>query len=221
MQRYLKRILTAALAAFASMAALGAAQAQAQECMIGEIRMFGGNFAPRSWALANGQLLPIAQNQALFSILGTTYGGDGRNTFALPDLRGRAAISAGQGPGLSTYRLGQAGGVETTTMTVPQMPAHTHGATTQSTTTSSLKASANTADSADPDGRVLADGGNDRIYLSDGSPGVDMNAAAIESTTNSTTQVASTGGSQSMTNVQPYQAVNYIICLQGIFPSRS
>jgi microcystin-dependent protein len=96
------------------------------EPFIAEIIMFGGNFAPRGWAFCDGQLLPIAQNQALFSILGTTYGGDGRTTFALPDLRGRAAIHPGTGPGLSTRQLGERGGTETNTLTLPQLPTHTH-----------------------------------------------------------------------------------------------
>jgi len=96
------------------------------EPFIAEIIMFGGNFAPRGWAFCDGQLLPIAQNQALFSILGTTYGGDGRTTFALPDLRGRTAIHPGTGPGLSNRRLGERGGAETNTLTLPQLPTHTH-----------------------------------------------------------------------------------------------
>ena len=114
MQYQLKRLTMIAAALIASLAALGGAKAVAQECMIGEIKMFAGNFAPRSYALANGQLLPISQNTALFSILGTTYGGDGRTSFGLPDLRGRVSISAGNGPGLSNYKLGRKGGRQET-----------------------------------------------------------------------------------------------------------
>jgi microcystin-dependent protein len=110
------------------------------EPFIGQIMMFGGSFAPRGWAFCEGQLLPISQNAALFSILGTTYGGDGRSTFALPDLRGRVAIHPGSGPGLSNYRLGEKGGVESVALNVNQIPAHSHG----------ISASNGTADSADP-----------------------------------------------------------------------
>lgn len=106
----------------------GASTASAQECFLGEVKMFAGNFAPRNYALAQGQLLPINGNEALFSIIGTIYGGDGRTTFALPDLRGRAPIGAGQGPGLSNRQLGQRVGEEDHSLTVGEMPAHAHTA---------------------------------------------------------------------------------------------
>lgn len=166
------------------------------EPMLGEIRMFAGNFAPRSWALCDGQLLPINQNQALFSILGTTYGGDGRTTFGLPDLRGRVPVHPGNGPGLSNYNLGQKAGVENVTLTSAQMPSHDH----------SLVAGSNDSQKS-PSGGLLANRGE----YSSNSPGATMGSSAIQNT----------GGSQSHTNIQPYQCVNFIIALQGVFPSRS
>jgi len=188
------------------------------EGMIGEIRMFGGNFAPRSWALCEGQLLAINSNQALFSILGTTYGGDGRTTFALPDLRGRAAIAPGTGPGLPTYRLGQRGGAPTNTLNVQQLPAHNHivpslnvagdielgvneeGVTSSNPTTGSLT-----------EANIYNDQPTDGNY----GGGVSFDLATASAST------GITGASHAVNNMQPYLAVNYIICLQGVFPSRS
>lgn len=176
------------------------ADAQGQECFIGEVRMFGGNFAPRNWAQIDGQLLPISQNTALFSILGTTYGGDGRATFALPDMRGRVPMHAGSGPGLSQRRLGQAIGAEQNTVSTQQMPQHTH----------SLGALAAAADQSAPGGRVLANDGNDRIYHG-GPADSDMHPSAI----------GMAGGGQPVNNIQPVQVVNHIICLYGAYPSRN
>jgi len=171
------------------------------EGMIGEIKMFGGNFAPRSWALCEGQLLPISSNTALFSILGTTYGGDGRTTFALPDLRGRVAVQQGNGPGLSSYNLGQKGGAETNTLTVNNLPSHTH--------TASSELEISKGEIANDDESSAADAG----FLK----------ADLDSTEKMTVDatVGNTGGSQAVNNIQPFLAVNYIICLQGIFPSRN
>jgi microcystin-dependent protein len=174
-----------------------------QEGFIGEIRMFAGNFAPRSWALCNGQLLPIAQNQALFSILGTTYGGDGRTTFALPDLRGRVPISAGQGPGLTDKRLGQQGGQETVTLNANQMPVHNHSAV--------INADSSVATSDQPRGALPA-------RNAAATPQYGENATATLNT--ATVTVNNAGGSQPHENMPPYTTVNYIICTQGIFPSR-
>jgi len=179
---------------------------------IGEIRMFSGNFAPRSWALCEGQILPIAQNQALFSLLGTIYGGDGRTTFALPDLRGRHPIGPGSGPGLSTYREGARGGQETVTMTTAQMPAHNHAHAT------TLKAAAGDGTTGVADGKSLAHQGRGNtvptIYNSF-PPSVNMNPGALK------VGINPTGGQQPIHIRQPYVAVNYIIALQGLFPSRS
>ena len=159
---------------------------------IAEIILFAGNFAPRGWAFCNGQLLSISQNTALFSLLGTTYGGNGQTTFALPDLRSRVPVHPGQGPGLSSYQLGQSGGAETVTLGVNQLPAHTHAATSPPVDTA---ATSNRPTS----GMAPARGG---AY----APGP---------------SVGSTGGSQPHTNLQPHLALNYIIATQGIFPSRN
>jgi microcystin-dependent protein len=173
------------------------------EGMIGEIRMFGGNFAPRTWALCEGQLLPINSNQALFSILGTTYGGDGRTTFGLPDLRGRFALGEGQGPGLTDRRLGQKFGSETNTLTVANLPSHNH-----SSTSIQIGVSSEPGESDSPVDSYMGETSEDLYVESQ-----DANAGAGTS--------GATGGGQSTNNIQPYLAVNYIICLQGVFPSRS
>lgn len=164
---------------------------------IGMIVMFGGNFAVRNWAFCNGQLISIAQNTALFSILGTTYGGNGQTTFGLPDLRGRVPIHPGQGPGLSNYSLGQMGGVENVTLIANQMPAHNH----------TLNAKDTAAGDTLPNNNVFSEGG---IYVA-GPPNAVMNPASI----------GNAGGNQPHTNIQPYNCVNFIIALFGIFPSRN
>lgn len=166
------------------------------ESLLGEIRMFAGNFAPRGWAICDGQLLSIAQHQALFSILGTIYGGDGRTTFALPDLRGRVAVGEGQGPGLSAYRLGAKSGTETVTLDVSQLPAHNHA----------IGANSGGGNDASPSNAVSAEGGED-IYHN--QPNANMQPTG------------SAGGSQPHENRQPYQVIHYIICMEGVYPSRS
>jgi microcystin-dependent protein len=135
------------------------------EPFVGEIRMFGFGFAPQGWALCDGQLLPINQNTALFSLLGTTYGGDGRTTFALPDLRSRVPVGQGQGPGLSSYAEGQASGAETVTLAASQMPGHTH----------QVKASSSAAGSGQPEGRTLGRSAS-HIYTAEPDTGTVMNA---------------------------------------------
>lgn len=183
---------------------------------IGEITMFGGDFPPRGWAFCDGQLLSIAENTALFSILGTTYGGDGRTTFALPDLRGRAPIGPRNGPGLSNYRLGQKGGQQTNTLNVHQIPSHNHAAT------GTIKASSSDGTTNKPTGNILAAGKTalDRSNIVDANiyssttPNTNMAANEVAVT------VANTGGNQPINNLQPFLAVNYIIALVGIFPSR-
>ena len=169
------------------------------EPYVGEIRMFAGNFAPRGWAFCDGQLLAVSQNDALFSLFGTIYGGDGRTTFGLPDLRGRLPIHQGQGPGLSQRRLGSKGGSEKETLTVNQMPSHTHNY------------SANTAagNQNTPQGNVVAGRTGDATY-SEVDPDVNM---ASQSITN-------VGGSRSHTNLMPFLCVNFIVALVGIYPSR-
>lgn len=165
------------------------------EPFVGELSIFGGNFAPRGWALCDGQLLPISQYSALFSILGTIYGGDGVSTFGLPDLRSRVAIHPGNGPGLSSYRLGQKGGAETVTLTTSQIPAHNHSA--------QLKV----ATSANPVTRDF--------------PDVSQAGASADVTFDQAVETSNSGGGQPHDNIQPFQCVNYIIALQGIYPSRS
>lgn len=210
--------LSSSLCLLATMvtAALWNQTINAQEAFIGEIKMFGGNFAPRNFALTDGQLLAISQNTALFSLLGTTYGGDGRTTFALPDLRGRVPMHAGSGPGLTPRSLGEKSGVENVTLTAAQMPSHTHTAT--ATTNSTLHAYSGAGTINIPAGHVLADDDNDRIYSAT-APDVTMSASAISSIT--TVTVNNAGGNQAHDNMQPYAVINFIICLQGIFPSRS
>lgn len=163
---------------------------------IGQIMMVGFNFAPRGWAFCDGQLLPIAQNQALFALLGTTYGGNGTTTFALPDLRGRVPIHKDQGPGLSNYSLGQMGGAERVTLTTNEMPTHSH----------SINASTNEATDTQPTGKYLATG---NAYTNTANTTMNSNAAAL------------TGGNQSHENRQPFLVINFVIALQGIFPSRN
>ncbi|MFT5385337.1 MAG: microcystin-dependent protein [Saprospiraceae bacterium] len=174
-----------------------------QEGFLGEIRMFAGNFAPRSWAFCDGQLLAISQNTALFSILGTIYGGDGRTTFALPDLRGRVAVHPGNGPGLSSRRLGERSGQEHVTLNTTQIPSHNHA--TQ------------VGVGAEGKGVVGSDvaAGN---YIGDATGA--FRSAAGSGDINGVT-VGNTGGSQSHNNMQPYECVNYIVALQGTYPSRN
>ena len=175
---------------------------------LGIITMFAGNFSPKRWAFCAGQLLPINQNQALFSILGTTYGGDGRITFALPDLRGRTPIHSGNsaGPGLSNYALGQAGGVENTTLTLQQLPAHTHQ------TSFSFGVSSAIANADEPAGNVPAVtsvNNYNQGVLPSGQLGV---VSFI---------LNNAGGNQPIPIRQPYLGMNFVIALQGIFPSRN
>lgn len=166
--------------------------------------MFAGNFAPRGWAFCDGQLLPISSNSALFSLIGTTYGGDGRTTFGLPDLRGRVSIHPGNGPGLTSRRWGDKGGVEAVTLNVSEMPAHAHSV--------QMRAESRPGNSPDPVGKILASGSN---IFRDNTPKDDviMDAAAVTE--------SSVGGNLGHTNMQPFTAIYHIIALQGIFPSRS
>lgn len=195
---------------------------------LAQIIMFGGNFAPRGWAFCDGQLLPIASNSALFSLLGTTYGGDGRTTFALPDLRGRTPIHPGTGPGLSTYVLGQRGGEERVTLNQLQIPSHTHFTSASSTAQSTLMLSSKASSSAAPVtsgslGKVSAppkSSNNAQIY-NDEQPDVAQHIDSVQTEVGTTVNVQSTGGSQAHNNMQPFNTVNYIIAMVGAFPSRS
>jgi microcystin-dependent protein len=171
------------------------------DAFVAEIRMFGFNFAPTGWALADGQLLPISQNTALFSLLGTTYGGDGKSTFALPNMQGNAAMHAGQGPGLSLRDLGEEGGSQTVTLLESEMPAHSHNVM-------SLGAPANRTN---PIGNTIARASAGNAYIPPaGAPVVQM----------ATQTLPVAGGSLPHNNMMPYLTVNFCIALQGIFPPR-
>lgn len=191
-----------------------------QEGFLGEVKMFAGNFAPRGWAFCDGQLLPISQNQALFSLLGTTYGGDGRTTFALPDLRGRAPIGPRNGPGLSNYREGQKGGVEYNILNILQMPAHNHNVIINNNGTVSIpvNSEAGNEDESNPGAGVLANTGADNFSSETTTAIYSGNPIAIQGITANT---LNTGANQSVENRQPFLAINYIIALQGVFPSRN
>lgn len=175
---------------------------------IGEIRMFAGNFAPRNWVFCDGSLLSISNYQELFSILGTTYGGDGRTTFGLPDLRGRVAMGNGSGPGLTNHQLGERSGQETVTLSENQIPSHTHVAT------ATVNADSNPGSSTSPGNSVWAAHTED-ITAYGTTQNATMAAGAV-SVSN-----AAAGGGGDHTNLQPYLVVNYIICLVGIYPQRN
>lgn len=165
------------------------------EPFLGQIMLVGFNFAPRGWAFCNGQLLPISTYSALFSLLGTEFGGDGRTTFGLPDLRGRVAVGMGQGNGLSNYRIGQMGGAEAVTLTAGELPPHSH----------------TFAVSGDAAGRNPGD-----VIA---AAGITNNGPA--STVMNMSSIGQTGSGQSHQNMQPFTSMNYIIALEGVFPSRS
>lgn len=184
--------------------------------MLGSMCLFAGNFAPRGFAFTDGQLLAISQNTALFSLLGTTYGGDGRTTFALPDTRGRVIVGPRQGPGLSNYQLGQRGGQEQVALTQNEMPSHSHGASTTVNVTANGQGANGNQDG--PAGNVWANKPRGAQY-SNVAPNVTMAAGALSAT--AATTVAPAGGSQAHENRPPYVAINYIIALQGVFPSRN
>jgi microcystin-dependent protein len=168
---------------------------------VAEIRIFGFNFAPTGWAQCNGQLLPISQNTALFSLLGTFYGGDGKSTFALPDLQGNAPVHQGQGPGLSEYFLGQSGGSDYVTLLQTEMPIHQHALRADTQDPADVSIPSTTAS--------FASSGGGTLYQS--SANVQLSPEAL----------ARTGGSFPHNNMQPYLTLNFCIALQGIFPPRS
>lgn len=191
---------------------LGTNKTQAQDGneYLGGITVFAGNFAPRGWMLCHGQILPINQYQALFSLLGTTYGGDGRTTFALPDLRGRVAIGQGQGPGLTSRPLGQKIGAETETLNVLQLPNHTHSVTSSS---SEIAVSTSAGEEGVGNGQYISS----QLNAFNTTP-TEQKMLAGFSVNNA---VNNSGGNQAHTNTQPSLAINYIICVQGLFPSRN
>lgn len=197
------------------------------EATIGQIQPFGFNFAPRSWSTCSGQLMPISNNTALFSLIGTFYGGDGRTTFALPDLRGRAALGFGDGPGVSPVPIGQRAGAETVTLNTLHMPSHNHTASFTPTggSPSTLNAIQAEATTQDPAGNMLADppGLGGKVYAprGDNEP-IAMDPASITGgSAGGAVTVNNTGGNQPFEIRNPYLGINYSIALYGIFPSRN
>ena len=177
------------------------------EQFIGEIRMFGGNYAPRDWALCNGQLMSISQYQALYALIGTSYGGDGQTTFALPDLRSRLAVGEGAGPGLTPRQLGSVGGSEAVTLTQAQMPGHNH-MVTATTAAGNLTGPGPTAVTAAPAGT------GSFLYVVPG-------AVPITTVAMSPQSIGAAGGGQPHDNLMPSLCISFIIALSGIFPSRN
>jgi microcystin-dependent protein len=171
------------------------------EPFIGEIRMFAGNFAPRGWAMCDGQLLAVNQNDALFSLLGTTYGGDGRTTFGIPDMRGRIPVHPGSGPGLTNRRWGEKGGAETHTLTINEIPNHTHN----------VQAINKPGDSGNPENRLWAASSGAPLSYSDANPDTEM----------ATQMINNVGGNQQHHNMMPNLCIHFIIALFGIYPSRN
>lgn len=178
---------------------------------LGEIRLFAGNFNPRGWAFCAGQLLPISQNDALYALIGTTYGGDGQTTFGLPDLRGRVAVGQGTGTGLSTYVVGQLSGTETVLLNVNQMPSHNH----------TLLAYDVDATTATPGPGVALSNPNDSHTGEKSLWYLDTTAVNPTTPALPTDTILNSGGSQPHSNLAPTLVLNYIIALEGIFPSRN
>lgn len=208
--------MTVALAASLTLSA-AAWSTNANACsgtdpIIASVCIFAGNFEPRGFAFTDGRLMPISQNTALFALIGTIYGGNGQTNFALPDTRGRVVIGVGQGPNLSNYVEGQTGGAESATLTVSNLPPHNHTAST----TAAARGSSTTGNADGPGGNTWAAKPRGAQYSSV-APDVNMNAGNIVASTS----VGTTGGGQAFSIVQPYVAMNYLIVLQGIFPSRN
>lgn len=188
------------------------------EGTIGEVRIVAYDFAPRTWAFCQGQLLSISANSALFSILGTIYGGDGRTTFALPDFRGRVPIQQGMGPGLPDYRLGARGGQESVTLTISNLPSHSHAMDT-----STLAGHANFNSNSDDSGNVDDPSGANMSLSASPMYGTTTDAAAgpSQGVIGGSLTMGLTGGSQAHDNMQPWIAMHYVICEYGIYPSRN
>lgn len=185
---------------------------------LGMIALMGFNFAPSGWATCEGQVLPIAQNSALFALLGVSFGGNGQTTFSLPDLRGRAAVGMGQGPGLSNYTIGQSGGQEAITLITSEIPSHAHPAAgltiTMSASSDAGTESVPGTNGATALGAAISNGGRPAALYVNATPGVNLQGAAITGNT------STVGGGLPHENRVPYLALNYVIALQGIFPSR-
>ena len=190
------------------------------EGYIAEMRYFASNFAPRNWALCAGQLLAINTNQALFSLLGTTYGGDGITTFALPDARGRFIVSPGQSPGTSNYVLGQKGGTQTTSLTLQNLPSHTHNVVGSSVGGNITPAASSETGTSEPNNAYFGVGDGITPYVQGGTPDTNLAPGAITNITNNLT-IGTSGGSQPLPILSPYLGLNVVICQFGIFPSRN
>lgn len=232
------RVLSLAATALLMTAAPGGATA-GMDPFVGEISYVAFNYAPDGWLQCDGQVLPVNQYNALFSLIGNTYGGNGSTTFALPDMRGRVPVHRGQHPGGSMFTLGQTGGAENTALTVNNLPAHNHTATATSVSTSAvapgasatstLKAVNSDADQKNAGGNSLANAKGLNSAYSAAAPNISMNAASIETTlsglniattTSTNVSIGSTGNSQPFAIMQPYTVVNCIIAWQGIYPPR-
>ncbi len=180
---------------------------------IGEIRLFGFQFTPKDWMPCNGQILEINQYNALFALLGTTYGGDGRTTFALPDLRGRVVMGQGTGSGLKPRTIGQQDGQEEVSLSINQIPSHSHDMDGEITV--SLNVNNDSGEENTPNGNYIAGGSN--IFVDEAGTNQNLNGLNVTNSLNN----ASTGDGQSHNNLQPYLVSNYCICIQGTFPPRN
>ncbi|MEK7322256.1 MAG: tail fiber protein [Pseudomonadota bacterium] len=221
MKKVLKHVMPGLALSLVSLAMTpGTVSACNTEPFLGTVCAFGFNFCPRGYRPADGSLLSISQNTALFSLLGTTYGGNGTTTFGLPDLRGRALVGTGQGPGLTPVNLGEMAGAEQVTLTVNQLPPHSHSATTNVTVTAMARALGAAGNADNPNGNSLAMVSRQNIY-SNAAPTVNMSANAIATTANATTTIAPSGGGQPIENRSPYLGITYCVAVEGIFPSRN
>ncbi|MCB0641578.1 MAG: phage tail protein [Phaeodactylibacter sp.] len=187
------------------------------EPIIGQIMMFAGNFAPRGWAFCEGQLLQIAQYTALFSLIGTSYGGDGRTTFGLPDFRGRVPNSQGQTPGGNNFPLGHKGGVTDVTLSLLEMPQHNHTGQSRIQGKFTFLASPNAGTTNDPTNGYLS-ATTSNMYIDKATATAEMGSVPVDFNTN--LNLSTAGGSQPHTNMQPYLPLNFVIALQGIYPNR-
>lgn len=187
---------------------------------LGEIMIFAGNFCPRGYAPTNGQLMAISQNTALFSILGTMYGGDGRTTFALPNLQSRSVVGVGQGAGLSPVVQGENVGSESVTLTTSQLPPHSHGASTSVAVATTLKSSSGNGSTDTPAGKVLAKQPRTNIYA-DGPAAANMDSSAVQSTASATTTVAPAGNGHPVATRSPGLGLMHCIAIEGVYPSRN
>lgn len=202
--KLVKTISVAAVASGISLVSTAPVQAQVDTPFIGQVSAFAGSYCPRNWMGADGTLIAISQNSALFSLYGTTYGGDGVTTFALPDLRGRRPISDGNGPGIGTYSLGERSGSTQFTLTLANLPSHNHIGT--------MRASNLPGDTANPNDNSLATTGSERIYHT-GAPAVNMDIGTVA--------LNNSGGNQPVGKMSPYLAIRWCVSMFGIFPSRN